>query len=373
MGRWGHGVNARAAWFVGLVALVGAGAQGCAGDQEEAVAPPPKVVLPRVESFESPVWAAVPAGDEVVARVNGAPVTRSMLERQLRAYPDATVDEALGALVDTEVLAQAALRAGDAVAQRPAVARAWKEQLARAYLNDVFEREVTPESIPREVVTKLYWRTRKDYDHVDAWRMAHIAIACCDLKQQPCDSPEDLACFEEAGRQIHLIYDELKPLVKPVEPDPEAVDRVLRAFREQEQERYPHMYYREVPFFYDPNKSFEEQHGYNVIAEAVARTTIEAPTGVLQPPVQSPFGWHIIVKLDHRPEQRLGPDDPFVVEDIRRHAFPAWRRSAFARRMDEAKKKLRVVTYPDRLDLLAPGGGREGERGEAQAGSAKAP
>ncbi len=343
-----------AVWAAAMIAGLGGATTGCGEGGGAMVAAPPKVVLPRVESFDAPTWAAVPEGDEVVARVGGAPVTRSQLERQLQTYPDATVDEALEALIDTEVLAQAALQAGDAVAQSAPVARAWKQQLARAYLNDVFEREVTPESIPKEVVTQLYWRTRKDYDHADAWRMAHIAIACCDLSQQPCDSPEDLACFEEAGRQIHLIYDELKPLVKPVEPDPEAVDRVLRAFREEQQERYPHMYYREVPFFYDPNKPFAEQRGYNVVAEAVARTTIEAPTGVLQPPVQSPFGWHIIVKLDHRTEQRLGPDDPYVVADIRRHAFPAWRRSAFARRMDAAKKRLKVVTYPARLDLLAP-------------------
>jgi hypothetical protein len=292
----------------------------------------------------------------VIATVGGTPITRSRIEAARSASPGAGTREVLDRLVELEVLAQESFRRG--AAEDPAVQRTWREALVQTYLGERFERHVTPDQIGDPEVRRLYGlpQIRKLYDHADAWRMAHLFIGCCDATVEDCTKDEVQRCFQDAARPIHEVHDEVKrrAAAMGIEGDPERVKGLLMDYRAEVEDRLPQLAYRDRAFYYDPKKPHAEQKGYNILAEVVARTVIDAPLGVLQPPVQSAFGWHVLVKLDHIPESRRGPDDPEVAADIRKNAFPGFREAKFRELVAGLRAKYAVAIDPAALEVLGP-------------------
>jgi hypothetical protein len=307
----------------------------------------------------APAWSGSKTSEDdatKVASVNGSPIGEAEIARLLAARPQWTARHALEALIETEVLAQTRL-AGEA-AQPSAVHRAWREAMAQRYVREVFEADNPASSIPLKEVQRIYWvpSVRKAYDHADAWQMAHLFFTCCDPKIETCDSPEIMACFADAGRTIQEVYAEVKSRSGAVEGDPDAVVAVMEAYRLEMENELPQLAFRKRPFYYDPSKSHDEQKGYNLLAEAVARTIAQAPLAVVQEPVQSPFGWHILVQVDHVPESRRGVDDAGVISDIRSNLLPRYRRSQFARHVKELRARYGVQMIQANLAELGGGG-----------------
>ena len=301
--------------------------------------------------YADAAWCATTGDQQVVARVNGAPITLDLLNAVTAATPDLTPQEALDRLVELEVLAQDAMTRG--LHKRPDVADRWREALAQRFLRDGFEAETRPSDLSLERVAEIYRipRIRKLYDHADAWRMAHLFFSCCDPKVERCDKPDVVQCFGDAGREILTVYEQAKRACADAEGDPDALIVAMKAFRKEVELRWPQLAFRERGFYYDPKKPHDQQKGYTIIAEAVSRTVIEAPLAVLQEPVQSPFGFHVIAKLGHDPEQRKGPTAPDVVADIRKNAFPEFRRARFGRLIDDLRVAHTVQVKPEVLDL----------------------
>lgn len=337
-------------------------AAGCAVDVQAPTAPVGEQRLrpASVTDFSAADWAAAPAEAPVIARVGGVPITASQLETALALSSGADPEVVLERLVEVEILAQTAMRRG--LHEDEAVGRAWREALAQRLLARVFEPSVRPEDLPLERVQQIYWvpRVRKLYDHADAWRMGHLFFSCCDPKIERCDQPEVVACFEDAGRAIQDVYAQAHRELAPFEGDPDALMAAMRDFREEVEQRWPQLAFRERPFYYDPSLPHDQQKGYTIIAEAVARTAIDAPLAVLQEPVQSPFGWHVIAKLGHDPEERRGPDDPGVIADIRDNAFPELRKAKFRDFLAALRQQHGVQIHPEMLDI-------EGRRAAAAA------
>ncbi len=309
-------------------------------------------------------WSGQPVdgGDsESVATVNGVAISLTDLKGAMTAHPELTTREALDTLITTELLAQASVwEVPGATAHHisPEAFRPWRESLAQRYLREIFEPETPAEAIPLEEIKRVYWvpSVRKQYDHSDAWQMAHLFFTCCDPKIETCDTPEIMACFEDAGRTIQEVYAEVKSRTEPVEGAPQAVMDLMEAYRLEMENELPQLAFRKRPFYYDPNKTHVSQKGFNLIAEAVARTVVEAPLAVVQEPVQSPFGWHVLVQLDHVPESRRGLDDAGVVSDIRQNLMPRFRRSQFARRVGELRARYGVNIRPESLSAIGGGG-----------------
>ncbi|MEE2779993.1 MAG: hypothetical protein VYE15_05700 [Myxococcota bacterium] len=298
-------------------------------------------------------WTQLAPTEEVVARVNGIPIGRQALVEALTQRPDLTVEVVLRRLVELEALAQEAHRRGIGEAHEVHAMR--QQTLVQRYLKRGFEAKLTPDQIPEVDVQRVYSlpQIRKLYDHADAWQMAHLFITCCDPKVENCDTAEVLECFEMGARAIHVIYDELRPRTEPLGGEPLALVEAMQAYREAEETRFPQLAFRQRAFYYDPNKPHEEQKGYNVLAEVVARTVMDAPLAVPQEPVQSAFGWHILVKLEHTPESRKGPDDPEVAADIRQKLFPKYRGARFT-------DLLRTLQARHGAQGLDPGQGSRG-------------
>ncbi|MEZ4268014.1 MAG: hypothetical protein R3F39_16740 [Myxococcota bacterium] len=337
-----------------LLALAAAATLLACADAPPPPAPttgPTLIEAPHVTDFTDPAWARAAPDDTVLARVAGAPITLAAVRASQAASDDLDARQTLDRLIELEVLAQQAVRLG--LDRQPAPQRAWREALGQATLR-AFEATVRPEDMPIEQVRAIYAvpKVRQRFDHHDAWNMAYLMLSCCAAATERCDTEEILQCFDESGRVMQEIYTELKALTAPVEPDIDKVDAVMRKYRADNELRWPNFSYREQAFYYDPAKPHEEQKGYDVIAENVARAVTDAPFGVIQPPQQSPFGWHIVMKKAHEPAVHKGPDDPEVAADIRANAMPSYLRARFQDWVNKLVGASGAQTFPERLALL---------------------
>ena len=340
-------------WLVALSLLVGAcddhdrGAEGTPSAQGRLSPLSPA-------TFADTGWSHRAEGDPSIATVAGAPITRSALEAAIAADPTMKPRQALERLVELEVLAQHGVRQGH-LDDEP-VHRAWQQALVQQWIRGEFEAHTTSDSIPLPTVRRLYTMpaVRKLYDHADAWNMAHLFFTCCDPKIEDCADAEVHACFSDAAAAIQEVYGEVKERLTGIEGQAEVVAERMEQYRKDVELRLPQLAFRRRPFYYDPSKTHGEQKGYNIITEPVARTVIEAAQGFLQEPVQSPFGWHIIVQLDHDPEDRRGPDDPSVIADIRAKAFPRYRHGRFREVLGRLTEAYGVTVDEQALGALGP-------------------
>lgn len=343
----------------------------CSSPEEATPLAPTGLMSPDlVQGPAAPAWSGPSKDGEGatrVATVNGVGIDLEEVKQAMAAHPELTARAALDTLVTTELLAQArvwGVQGSPGHDETTGRYRSWREALAQRYLREIFESDTPAEAIPFEEIKRVYWipSVRKQYDHTDAWQMAHLFFTCCDPKVETCDTPEIMACFEDAGRTIQEVYAEVKSRTEPVEGSADAVRDLMEAYRLEMENELPQLAFRTRPFYYDPNKSHDAQKGYNLLAEAVARTVVDAPLAVVQEPIQSPFGWHILVQLDHVPESRRGLDDAGVVSDIRQNLMPRFRRSQFARRVGELRARYAVKIRPESLPAIGGGGSeRSGE------------
>ena len=91
--------------------------------------------------FDSQEWANLPEDDSAIATVNGVPISRKNLERQIGEQPDTPVRELLDRMIEMEVLAQQAAQSGHGLNKTLLELR--ERAIARAYLRNIFEKEIT--------------------------------------------------------------------------------------------------------------------------------------------------------------------------------------------------------------------------------------
>jgi len=84
----------------------------------------------------------------------------------------------------------------------------------------------------------------------------------------------------------------------------------------------------------------------------VVNNVINAPVGVVQEPIRSKFGWHIMVKTGHHPPQKKTADDPDVIRDIRKRAFPRYQKAAFQYTLRSLAKQYQAHMNQPGLDAL---------------------
>jgi hypothetical protein len=335
-----------------LGVMMGLGA--CAEPGEPQTASQSTVSGGDAVTIGSPEWSQPAEGAVVLAHVGEVPITRDMVLRAKEASHGLDQRAALERLIDLEVLAQHGQREG--LYRSARVRQGWRQSLVQRFLRGGFEPDVKPESLSVQKVQELYYvpDIRKLYDHADAWRMAHVFFTCCDPKFESCDQPEILQCFAESAETIQEVYSELKTMTAGLKGDVEKITAVMEAYRSDNENRFlRHPFaYRTRAFYYDPKKPHDEQKGYDIIAEGVARTVIAAQLGIVQEPIQSPFGWHVIVKLGHVPEDRRTADDPTVIADIRQNMLPKMREARFKGLLGKLAQDEGVEMYPAPLEHL---------------------
>ena len=248
--------------------------------------------------FSSSDWAHLPNEDTSVATVNGVPISRDNFEYQAATTPEESPRDVLNRLIELEVLAQQAAKDGFGVSTE--VLKVREKAVARAYLRNIFEKEVTPKSYPIEQVKEDYRRNKHVFwhDH-DEIRAVQLMETCCDARDgnEECVSEEDVACFAEAAGRMAEYEKELRERLAKVEKTPEAIKKVLADFRSEIDVANPNLRYEDItkPIRFVVGQSHEWHIGkYDVFAREVVEALFSVDELELSPPVQSSFGWHLL-------------------------------------------------------------------------------
>lgn len=277
----------------------------------------------------------------VVATFAGLPVSQADLDLLQNTGYDAETLTRFVAL--RRKLAAMALEQG--LGDRASVRMAWYQGLARAWIQQKFEIEHTPDSVPMERWEKLYndRRVRPMFDHKDTYFVRDAQITCCSEPGFACRKATKYEqCFSESMPKIQEAYTQLMLMGPSTAAEFEkAVSNVARQIRGLGLQKYS--------FQYDYSKSFEMQRGYNVVDENVAKGARETGVGGISSPIRSAFGWHVLYVEKFMPEVSLPFGHPNVMDTLRREFHGFMRDEDVLRNISETIKKYGIRVDADLL------------------------
>lgn len=346
---------------------------GCGADEapERASA----VELEPIESFESPHWVGKPTpNDPVVATVDGARITLSMLRTQLeRADKGADPRAVLEKMIEFELLARRAKEAGHHTEE--VAGEAVRKAMARRYMEVTFREELPPSAMPQDAVDEIYKKIKSRYDHYERFLVADAQIHCCTAdSHEACyqdDFPMDVqarvphveSCFAAHERAVHELHASLSDRIESkkmfkAHVEALALDTPNPDLRAQ---------YRTVlrvqlyDFQYDVDRTYKEQFErpkYRVLVEKVMEGVKKAwidngrRTPVLTPPILTQYGYHIILIYEVHPEKHQASDHPEVKKEIQTRMYDKWRQVVFKKAMEDLCKRMACRMNVDGLRPL---------------------
>lgn len=266
---------------------------------------------------------AGPPEAEVVATVNGRPITIADVAAQARAASQAPA-EALEALLRAEAVAQLADERG--LAGDPEVQRAARQEMARRYLQDSFEREYTPESVVSAA------DIRKAYDQAKG-RLVHPLLKEVDHILVRTAAASDKAAALSA--EIHQ--------AAAAAPDLDAFKKVAEERREAAKAQ---------GFELISERVVTGREGWTAEPFAKAAFDLQKP-GDLSPVVQTTFGYHVIRLRREIPAENVTLEE--ATPRIRKDLYPRLRAREFERWVERQAVKHQVLQHPDRLTALQQG------------------
>ena len=341
-----------------------------------------------IDGFDSPLWTGVLApNDTVVARVEGQPITRSMLEAQLRrAGPDAEPKAVLERMIEFELLAREAFRAGHYT--ESVVGADMKKALARRYVLRNFEEELHPKDMPFEFVQSAYDQVkRREFDHFHLFEVVDVQVLCC------MEVYDQGNCFRELDT-VKERLEHLSDCIKYHEPEVRQLYERLRDARSAAEYRtraegfggaFPSDALRAqfgtsaavhgYGFEYDVNATYEAQFQdpkrkiiyrqlFKEIMDGVRTAWLQSgrKASIAIPPIRSVLGWHLLYLDRVTPERHAPVTDPAVQAEIQSHAYTPWRRVHMSRRLSELRAAYGAEEFPERLEILQQAESQVGKR-----------
>jgi len=239
-------------------------------------------------------------------------VTPGDIEVMRKLYPGDSKDALAGKIRLRRLLAHAAIERG--LGDDPEVALTFRRSLARAFLRNRFEVELTPDTVPLSAWEDLYWErsVRPYFDHWDVFFVLDVRFICCKGAAESCARDEIVQkCLAEMEPDIRDVY---KVLAARALSDAEAVKK---AVAELQVAGYPLLRKEEYSFQYDFTRPHEKQTEYNLVNRNVAQAVKDAPLNQVLPPVRSNFGWHILYVKEFRPAEHKVFGTPEVLERMK--------------------------------------------------------
>ena len=263
---------------------------------------------------DAPSAALVAASDDaVVATVDGRPIYASAVAAQARAR-GVDARAALSDLLDAEALAGEAARRG--LDRDLDVRLDTKGALVRRLLETTFDKEVTPADVPTQWVRREYRRRLPYLSHslyVDVWHF-YVPVA----KNATADEKARARARAEAlaKRARGMTLEQFKQLATDEKlPNEEVVTArdgwVQRPFSEA---------------------AFAQLHQPGDTTSGIIETT---------------YGYHVEHLIRFIPPVHITIDE--AEPKLREGLFPAWRKPAFERFVDDAMSRHRIEKHPERL------------------------
>jgi len=226
-----------------------------------------------------------------------------------------------------------------------AVAFAFRQGLARAWLEQKFEIEHTPDSVPLEEWRKLYMdrRVRPKFDHRDTYFVIDAQIICCSEIGDGCRRTDRYqSCFNETQAKAQEVHTSLLLI------DPQTPEQFEKSAREIAKGMVE-VGVQEYSFQYDFSKSWERQRGYDVVDEAVAQGARATGVGAFSAPIRSAFGWHILYVKEFLPEVSLPFDHPEVLATLKKEFHGYLRDKDVIRYIQETGRQFGIRVDVDAL------------------------
>ncbi len=276
---------------------------------------------PHAETGLLPEAEAVAA--ETVATVNGRPISMNDIATQAR-LSGAPPAQALDDLIAAELLATEAARRGIRPDTTPAEQEQLRAEMVRRFLATVFEREVTPETIPKRILQKGYASNTTVFYHSEYADVWHILV----------------------------------PVGKQATP----VERKAAAVRAQAIEADARA---KVPMTLPVFKAISETHGPDLRLEHIvtardgwtlkefsyAAHDIPKP-GDVSAVVETSYGYHVIFLVRRIPAEHTSLAE--ATPRLKPLIFPTWQRQRFAEWTAELAAKLHVEGHAERLKRATP-------------------
>ena len=321
-----------------------------------------------VESFDNTLWTGrVAADDPVVALVEGAPITLSMLNAQVaRAGDGADPEVILERMIEFELLAREAFKAGHYTLD--VVGMDQRRALASAMVKVAFDRELGLDKIPSKYVQIAYSKRRAAYDHYERFLVADVQLLCCtDENPDACftdlfDEVEDRklhhqACFNDIAGEAERIRD-LLATSESVTAFHDNFNVQVRTDPDLSATYRFEARYHTYDFQYDVDRTYEAQFErpkyrifHKAVMEGAKRTWLDngEQTPVLSPVIRSPLGYHILFIYEVQPEQHYALSHPDVQNDIRTNIYDKWRAIYFMEQMETFCEAYGCRLEPKRL------------------------
>jgi hypothetical protein len=287
---------------------------------------------------QEPQWSQAVTSDEVVARVNGIPITKTALAKALRAYgKNANPQEVLNALIAEEAIAQIASKKSSI--SPTTLNKVFLKALVTRYLEKTFVEEFPPSRVTMDELQEVFKQpiVRAKFDHLTIFVVKDYQWICCDGKN--CDTPEVQACFAEGEIAMQAAYEALKAF------SPEAEDYPL--LYDDLKSSAPKLSFQEYEFAYDRKKGI--QKGRSIFDKAVVDAVVGTAVGKFSKPVRSAFGWHIPFVAEVHEEVHKGLEDPEVQKELSETFYTYFQRRRFITKVAEL---LPVETFVQLRDQL---------------------
>jgi parvulin-like peptidyl-prolyl isomerase len=267
------------------------------------------------EDAAAPLTAV--SSDDVVATVDGRPIFASDVARQARARG---VDrrQALEDLIAAEALAGEAARRG--LDRDLDVRLDTRGAMVRRLLQTTFERDVTVDDVPTELVRKAYLRNQPYLNHDVYIHVWHILVPV-GKNPPPEKKAQARALAEELAQQAKKVHslDEFKQLAQTQwQGGPLPNEEILTERDGWTEKSFSHA-------------AFDQLH----------------KPGDTSGVVETHYGYHVEYLIDFKPAEHV----PFAeaAPALRRGLFPALQQKKLAELVGEAMARHHVEEHPERL------------------------